>query len=162
MTHHRPLLLLLVTALMAGCVPQMEPDIPEIGGQILYRGVPVEGALVLVSENFSAEPCQGVRTVATTDSNGHFFFKGSRSLRLAVIAGDPRPSWEACVSSKYGTQLLLRPFYRGLQESVPLGACDLSHSGPDALAEGVCSLGAWTPQAAPDNSSKSTPHRGAA
>ena len=133
-------LALLAASMAAGCVPQMEPDVPELTGLVTRSGAPVQGATILAADRWEPRlPCRYTRPVAETDHLGRFHYKGKRRLHLAVLAGDPRPHWEMCVRLGETVWFGMRPGGRGLQGSMDVGKCDIARDPPqDPWGEGIC------------------------
>jgi hypothetical protein len=132
---------ILVALMTAGCVPKIEPDIPELTGFVTRSHAPVQGATILVTERWTRTPCTSARPVAKTDHLGRFHYEGKRRLHFAVLAGDPRPHWEMCVQFGESVWLGVRPSGRGLQESMELGNCDIAHAhapSKDPWDSGIC------------------------
>ena len=132
---------MLAVALSTGCVPRMQPDIPELTGIVERSGSPVAGATILVAERWAQAPCSSARPVAETDHLGRFAFKGKRSLHLAVVAADPKQYWEMCVQIGEKVWFGARPAGFGLQKSIDLGTCDVTHEPTppkDPRDGGIC------------------------
>lgn len=87
-------------AILAGCVPTMEPLVPTITGRVVVDKAPAAGARILVAERAGAVACKEARLAAVSAADGAFLVEGSNHLVLAMVGGDPVPKWELCV--EYG------------------------------------------------------------
>jgi hypothetical protein len=83
------------TLLLAACYPRPHEytRVPAVSGVLLNAGNPIGGATVFVAQNAAIHDkyCQGLRSVATTDSNGNFQIAPRIEYRLvASVLNPPR------------------------------------------------------------------------